>query len=152
MVTRRTLMGMIGAVPFVGKALGQQVMKSVYPPGLNALKTQGAGLAGMGYPKDTGQDKVNPQKMSPQNAWKILLQNKEMRDEYTSTLYRQYKEINQVDPDLDVYKSFSRMAKITFQRQRVVQRVVESHLNTLDYENGITTRIQNLIHKMVWGE
>ena len=149
MVTRRTLMGMIGAVPFVGKALGQQAIQNQFKPVLEAklMADEYAKhrLAGSGA-------KVNPQKMKPQEAWKILLQNKEMKDEYTSTLYRQYKEINQVDPDLDVYKSFSRMAKITFQRQRVVQRVVESHLNTLDYENGITTRIQNLIHKMVWGE
>ncbi len=90
--------------------------------------------------------------MKPQEAWKILLQNKEMRDEYTSTLYKQYKDINQIDPDLDVHKSFSRMAKITFQRQRMVQRTIESHSNELNYGNGITDKLQSFIHKLVWGE
>jgi hypothetical protein len=142
-------MGLIGAVPFVGKALAQQYV-GINHPGLKAQKGWPIG----GYVKHSspGQTKVNPQKMSPQNAWKILLQNKEMKDEYTSTLYRQYKDINQIDPDLDVYKSFSRMAKITFQRQRHVQRTVESHSAELNYGNGITDKLQNFIHKLVWGE
>ena len=146
--TRRTLIGLIGAVPFVGKALGQQTIR-IAPPG---LKAQGGGLAGLGYPANIADAKVNPQKMTPQAAWKILLQNKEMRDEYTSTLYKQCRDINQIDPDLDVYKSFSKMAKITFQRQRVVQRVVESHSAELNYGNGITDKLQNFIQKLVWGE
>ncbi len=140
-------MGLMASLPFVGKAVGQQVMANINHPGMP--KT--GGLASGRYPTDClTSNKLRQPYMEMQDAWKRLFKNKEMIDEYTSDLYQKCRVVDRIDPDLDVYKSFSKMAKITFQRQRIVQQAVESNIkNQNDY--GIPDKVQNYLQKLMWG-
>lgn len=59
--------------------------------------------------------------MSDPKSWAKVLANKMLRGEIESAMYESVRSNTHIDPDIDVHRSFSRMAKITYTRQRYVQ-------------------------------
>lgn len=81
--------------------------ESPYPPAVRA--------AGMAIPDyDT-----------PEN-WRRVLANKVFRSQIESIYYEEYRAVPGIDPDIAVLRSFSPMAKVTFQRQRNVESRMRS--------------------------
>lgn len=78
-------------------------------------------------PYQGGQSANVPQgpRMPEWQAAKLALRNPELRELLVAAAQAQCRIVLSVDPDIEVYRSFSPMAKITFQRQRNVQRVLD---------------------------
>lgn len=61
-------------------------------------------------------------------AVEAALADKQQRRELESILYRRYRNVYQLDPDLACNKSFSMAAKLAYQRQRLVENELDRGL------------------------
>jgi hypothetical protein len=150
MITRRSVASLIGAMPFVGPAIAKV---SINPPGAGLSSVQSIPQMAGVQMYDTCQGvKVEPIKrlMTEQQAFQLLLKNKDVSDLYTTHLYKEYKNVESIDPDLNVYKSFSTMAKIAYQRQRNVKRRLASLIDE-EAGNYLPSKIAKFISKLMWG-
>jgi hypothetical protein len=153
MLTRRKLAVAFGSLPFVGKAIAKEAMTgltggntSPYPP---RPPVGPYGYPGVEAAKQQLKDAIRKPFISRQQATKLLLQNKELLSEITSQMYEHERIINHIDPDINIYKSFSPMAKITFQRQRNVQR--QLHNLTGEHSDYWGDRVNAFFQKVMFG-
>ena len=72
-------------------------------------------------------DTENKLAMESWEAARIILRDPAEMARVRAATYRKYRVLNglDVDPDIAVMRSFSPMAKLTFQRQRIVEREIE---------------------------
>lgn len=146
MISRRKLNKTLVGLPL----LGSMIKTSDIPQSGSA-----SGLAGTQAKIQMIQDpvfrdetaKVAVPLMPRWQAFKIAMGNKAAYDHYTSALYKSSREVTHIDPDLQVYKSFSPMAKITFQRQRNVERMIEGEFT----DHSSNWPLWDIINKLMYG-
>lgn len=80
-------------------------------------------------------------------ATKAAMRIPALRDELTSILFEDFRHVRVIEPDIAVHRSFSLNAKIAFQRQRFVERELQSRLGGLNRHSHI--RIQSLLRKVL---
>lgn len=140
-ISRRSAASLIGALPFVGGALQGNM-------GQGAAINKAVGTASSQLGVGEGQKPVEP-RMPHWKAARLALKEPWIRDLARSVAFQQHRYISSIDPDIEVYRSFSPMAKITFQRQRNVEREIENIGTEPAYEAG--SAIQRVISKFMWG-
>lgn len=128
MFNRRKILGGLAAGPLVAKAAAEDLIAK-------QVNTRIPDIAGHGHLADlhgsspctsppfvdiAGQNQKEAALL--RKAWQVPALRKEME----SILYEENRYVQRIDPDLAAYRSFSLNAKITFQRQREVQRSLES--------------------------
>lgn len=131
---RRSFLRVLAAVPFAGRAAADATAKEL--SGLNSHLGSGipaAGdLAGAVFGSSAGQSACTNtfggggesrywSAEARRGAIKIILEDRTNHAEITSTLYRCHRRIHSIDPDIGSKRSWSLAAKITFQRQRMVE-------------------------------
>lgn len=116
---RRGFLGVIASAPIVGPAISRAIAEQG-PIAVKAVRVSGSGAAG-GTTGDPNRPNPPPgPSMRDPESWARVLRDARARAEIESVLYEQYRDVGSVDPDIDGNRSYSRMAKITFQRQRSV--------------------------------
>ena len=138
--TRRSAASLLGVLPFVGGAL----------QGGAANQSIGAGMAMQGTMAGASQLGGGKPLMPHWRAARLALNDPMVRELARAVAFAQHRRISGVDPDIEVYRSFSPMAKITFQRQRNVDREIEQIATEPLYESGGI--IQQMIAKFMWGK
>ncbi len=83
-------------------------------------------------------------------AMRLAMLDPDIKAIMMDALWNQHREIHKIDPDIEVLRSFSPMAKIAFQRQRNVQRAIEQSTNEPLHE--IFGKAREYIRKLVWGD
>ena len=106
MSSRRSFLGWMSTSPLAAKATADKTIAD-----LSGMRSNGLGYPREGVPLEVQQ-------------WEYIaaFKNYFLKEQVTSMLYQQERFVPNLDPDLAAYKSFSMNAKITFQRQRNVQR------------------------------
>lgn len=100
-----------------------------------------------------------PPKMPREDAVLRFLKDAHMKAELKKNLYRHYKQVSYLDPDLEVLKGVSKMAKVTIQRQRNVQAAFDRITEPcLDYRlmgpseyNPVADWFSDKISDIMWG-
>jgi hypothetical protein len=152
MFARRRVLQMIGlggaAAPSMlrsASGLIQSGMKSAAVPESGILDdSYGDNARGVGQ-EITANRPIMPRWRAAQLAMKVPA----MRAAAFDTAWRQNRRVYQVDPDLEVYRSFSPMAKITFQRQRNVERHIREISEPDHYE--ALQPFKDFLNKTIWG-
>lgn len=125
---------MLASLPVVGSRLGD-----------------GSALKSMAHPAPAStmfEAATPPQpKMPGWRAHRELMKVPMIRDMVTSERFERHRHVPGIDPDIDVMRSFSRMAKITFQRQRNVQRDLEQCAE----DPGRWSAVNRFLDKIMWG-
>lgn len=151
-LSRRGFAGLAAAVPFLGGAMQAGARASGYEK-MQERALFGGSLAGgnigQSIPSAIGQ--MQAPKMEHWQALKLAMADPDLRREFVSECYARNKQIDAVDADLLCLKSFSPMAKITFQRQRNVEREIKAMTSSsqLGFASGAISRF---INKVMWGE
>lgn len=124
MASRRKFLGMLSTSPIAAKTAADEAIGKL-----------------SGISPSVGYANQAP-RLAETQRWECItaLKNTLLRDQITRMLYEQHKWVSYIDPDLAAYKSFSLNAKITFQRQRNVQK----ELDQMQY-GWVWERITNLI-------
>ena len=106
--TRRRFFSLMGASPLVAKVAADKTVADI--SGLN--------ISGLG----TNDGLPIPSSDAPSTAqYRMALSNPTLRSVIEGMLYEDERKVYQIDSDLAAMKSWSLNAKITFQRQRVVE-------------------------------
>lgn len=137
MFTRRKFAKILGGTPLGLAALGASSPDNQVP-------------APTGWNLPDLRNKAKPL-MSNRDAKKILLGQKKVREELESALYQKYRDVDHIDADIDVHKSFSRMAKIAFQRQRNVAQDMVLAAENDTYHITIDRIMNEMVAKLMWG-
>lgn len=140
MTNRRSFLQLLGVAPIAGKKVAEETVArlsgvAMAPSG----RTMSGGKSAQAWPADNP-----PQTFDSQAAFKRAIGSTLFRDELTSLLYDQHRQVNAIDPDIAVYRSFSLNAKIAFQRQRNVARQIP----TLVGEASPFSRMHLLLRKV----
>jgi hypothetical protein len=144
---RRTIMGLLPSVPFVGRRLAGDLVK-----GAADLRPPGGVLSGAGDQAGTVPEQAirqNLQLMPRWRAWRQMLDNPTMREAVESYAWEQHRRVSHIDPDIEVYRSFSPMAKIAFQRQRNVEQMMQGL--TAEPKETVWNATVEKINKLMWG-
>lgn len=141
MLTRRVLAAMIPTMPFVSKHLAKEFMQNDTAESHSYFAQAGAGTL----------ENTNPVKklMEEHEARRIVLGDKEAISQARSYLFESHRRVDHVDPDIHVHKSWSPMAKITHQRQRMVERDLREFTDPPN--RHWAEKLQYAISKLVWG-
>lgn len=145
-MNRRSILGLLSAAPFAGKAVAEQAVTSIgssVPPG------------GYGLSSGVGQaSPANNPLMEHQSAVRNILGDMRAMSEIRSELAEGELRGNPyIDPDIQIMKTWSPMAKITFQRQRNVDRAIAEMQDTRwDRPNRYIRAFQSRMDKLMWGK
>jgi hypothetical protein len=121
---RRAFLQFLGMAPVAGPIAAKGALEAVQA-GMAGVATAPFGPSGgvaaepTGYPPN-GIDET----AMLRQAYKLP----GLRDELTSLIYQEHRRVGFLDPDIANKRSFSLAAKITFQRQREVERGIEARL------------------------
>lgn len=129
---RRSVLQLLGIAPFAAPAAINEVRNAIPTSEMMGSVIHDAPDSGsaLGLKADSGYRSLT------HDDWRLALSDPKLRAEVISDLFANEKRLNPVphiDPDIDVYRSFSRSAKIAFQRQRRVQQ----QLYELQVENSL---------------
>mgnify|MGYP001585149150 CR=1 FL=1 len=149
-ISRRSAAALLGSLPFVGRQFGsgglsgaagsnaaEQSLKALGQQEFNRLSSSGAGQT------------MGPL-MPEWKAMRLAMLDPDIKAIMMDALWNQHREIHKIDPDIEVLRSFSPMAKIAFQRQRNVQRAIEQSTNEPLHE--VFGKARDYIRKLVWGD
>jgi hypothetical protein len=149
MFNRRSIFGVIGAAPLAAQGVAGAIAGglSSFPPSHP-------------YPENaatqSGQLISTPQppRMSRPSAMRTIFGDKDALAEIRDELFRENRVIAGLDPDIAIMKSWSPMAKITFQRQRNVDLALArlQDAQSWDRSPGMWVRaIEDRLQKLMWG-
>jgi hypothetical protein len=125
-ITRRMAAGLLGALPFARRT-ATEVLRTGVVTTVQSADRVGRTMGG-GYPGEQQGGQVNraPVPLMPSHqAFRLALRTPHVRDAIMEAVWRDNRRVHAVDPDIEIYRSFSPMAKITFQRQRNVERELQ---------------------------
>lgn len=141
--TRRSVATALAGLPLIGASLAGRLGQR--PPA-----TMPMGEA-VGYAECAQSDVPVAKPLMPHHqAARLAMQNPLMRDLITGQAYRNQRHVSQIDPDIDLHRSWSPMAKVTFQRQRNVERELENYCNEPDHV--LLDPLRQYIEKLIWGK
>jgi len=141
MLTRRSVSAMLGGLP-LARAFNPSPRSDV-PPVLGHA---------MGSPmKEAGLATAQPLRQARMSEWdavRQLLKDPKWLRRLTEQTYADQRIIYQLDPDIATPRSWSPMAKVTFQRQRNVERLIASQMRPPPWE--VSRKFQEALHKLMW--
>lgn len=111
---RRGFLGILGAAPLFGGAIAENIGRDAQAMGLSQGGLPGASQLGV---------KVNP-RMEQKSALRMIFGDAEALAEIRDELFAAQRHVTAIDPDILIMKSWSPMAKLTFQKQRNVERAL----------------------------
>lgn len=114
-MNRRGFLGVLAKAPVVGPLLGRQIAQDT------ALRLADVHGLAAGNPESSPPPAGSNDNITASN-WRRLLKLAHVRKEAESILFEDERRVRWLDADLAVNRSFSLMAKVTFQRQRNVAR------------------------------
>lgn len=139
---------MAAALPFAGNA----VARDIAAKHRDAAMVQGQALVGgFGETLPIGYGEPAPApKMEHWQAMRLALQDPDIRRGLMSELYARQRVVHMLDPDIANKRAWSDMAKVTFQRQRNVERELEqmTQAPTLGFAGKL---LQDFIQKAMFG-
>ncbi len=138
-MNRRGFMGAMGGAAVAGRKMAEEVAIR-----LTGHIADNGGLGPYTYPMADGPATGNAE--NSRADWKRGLASKFLRPQLESLLYECHRQVTRIDPDIGVMRSFSLNAKVTFQRQRNVERDIETRQSEYPY-----TKMQNLIKGFLRG-
>lgn len=144
-MNRRSILSLIAGAPLAGKAVAEQAVQSMGNPSWGAEAS-----SGMMAP---GQATINKPQMDHASAMRFIFNDAdalaEARAEFAAAELRSNPYI---DPDIQIMKSFSPMAKIAFQRQRNIERAMaDAFDHSYDRPNRYVRAIETRLKKLMWG-
>lgn len=150
-LNRRSIMGVLAGAPLVGRAVADGALESLRNPVPPSHPYPHAGENCATQAGSLGQKAVNPL-MERGNALKIIFGDANALAEIRDELFAENRTIQSVDPDIAILKSLSPMAKITFQRQRNVERALaELQSERWDGPQRYVRVFEERLQKMMWG-
>jgi hypothetical protein len=150
-MTRRAAAQLFGAMPFLSRGAAEGGAGS-----LNTLIGRQIPGPWRESPSDyaTGSSANTASPAAPlmpeHEAIKFILQNAEAYALYESEMYRAHRCVEEIEPDILIYKSFSPMAKLTFQRQRNVKRHMVQLVSAPKWLSMEWFHLK--VRKVMWGE
>jgi hypothetical protein len=88
-------------------------------------------------------------KMQGWQAARLAMLNPDIKKLLTDAAYAQHRVVTHIDPDIEVLRSLSPMAKITFQRQRNVAKALKDATEEPVWSLG--SKAREYIQKLMWG-
>lgn len=147
-MNRRSILGAIAGAPFIGKAVAETAVGGLGP--LHGGPTMGEQFKG-----NNAIGAINPPNplVSRQTALRAILSDKKAMEEIRDELFANHSQIHHIDPDIQIMRSFSTMAKITFQRQRNVERSMDSLFreSKTNIPQIYIQAFAGRLNKMMWG-
>lgn len=151
MITRRFATRALAFAPLAARKAAD-----VLRQGVTGSATS-ASISGYGPPSTSGESlgqggqgaSANMPAVPRHTAFELAMKIPALRSAAYEQAWRQNRCVYNVDPDIEVYRSFSPMAKVTFQRQRNVERSVweESEPN----QDAAMRPIFRFINNLMWG-
>lgn len=143
--SRRGVIGLLAGLPFIGNALASNLS--------GAIPTPEHGPVGLGgYNGQSGQ-KMATAPIGPRlpqwKATRLVLCDPAMMALAREASFRAHRNIGHIDTDLQIKRSFSPMAKLTYQRQRNVENDIERLCSVQDVD--WIDPLREKINKLVWG-
>lgn len=143
-MNRRSLMGMIAGAPFAGKAVADQfVSGGAIPPDPDK--------SGMGSTLGMNAAQQEP-RMNRSSAMRLIFGDKQALAEIREELFAEYRFVPSIDPDILEMKSWSIMAKVTFQRQRNVARAMAELQNDDSMPSRYVCALEGKLKNLMWGK
>jgi len=145
-MNRRGVMGLLAGAPLFGKAVAEHAVESLgtaVPPSHPFTGNMGA------------QAMVNPPLMERDNALKTIFGDAGALADIRAELFAEQRtQIPSIDPDLMVLRSLSPMAKITFQRQRNVDRAIADLQDNAPWDRPqrYIRAFNDRLNKLMWGK
>lgn len=138
--SRRNIFGLAAAAPIFGNALAESIGQNMTP---------GMGAQQLGVGQSAGNMPISP-RMEHKSAIRLIFGDTEALAEIRSELFAEQRHISSIDPDILVMKTWSPMAKLTFQKRRNVERALaELQDDRFDrptrYVRAFTDRLQKLM-------
>jgi hypothetical protein len=130
-MNRRRFFGLMAAAPMAAKTVAESAAADLARLKVSGLvdggSISGGGIYGTPMP---AQGAVG----DPRAMLKRALLDPKKRAEIESLLFERYTAVGAIDPDIACYRSFSLNAKITFQRQRNVERALQEELGEATWQ------------------
>lgn len=148
-LTRRAMARFLGAAPVVGRAVlqsGTGVGTSIQ--GSSLLSNVASGAEAGDISNKLGL-KPATQQMSHAQAVAKFMADPIMRRQLEELAWKNNRIVHAIDDDLAAMRSFSHMAKITFQRQRNVEREIREAGEPPPWE--ARNVFEQMIRKFIWG-
>lgn len=144
-VTRRSAASVIAGLPFIGGGAAKAIGGALAGNGpKQGYASGGAGQSSM----PNGQMPQGP-KMQEWQACRLAMLDPDVKKLLIEAAYAQNRVVSSVDPDIEVLRSFSPMAKIAFQRQRNVAKALKDATEAPIWSWG--QRGREYIQKLMWG-
>lgn len=152
-MNRRSILGILAGTPLVGQAVAQEAFASLrgsIPP---ATPPNGWGGSAQAVGQNMGNMVAEPL-MKSDRALRLIFSDAAALAEIRSEIFDQQRQYStNIDPDIMVLKSLSPMAKITFQRQRNVEReLADLQEERWDRPQKYVRALQSRVQKLMWGK
>jgi len=147
-MNRRSILSLIAGAPLAGRAVADQAVTS-----LGNMSPPPYGLIG-GAAQGQSTGPANIPFVEHQSALRSIFGDAKALAEIRAELAEAELRNNPyIDPDIQIMRSFSPMAKITFQRQRNVERALAEIQDTRwDRPQRYIRALQSRLDKMMWGK
>lgn len=119
---RRGFLQRLGVGLVAAPAAAKQIVDKAAAD-LAGVSVSGVSWGNPGPPSAHGTAGAPP--IDPRKALRSLLSNAALREEYIAAMYERNRHVGSLDLDLATKRSFSLAAKVTYQRQRNVERQIE---------------------------
>lgn len=150
-ISRRGIMGVLAGAPLAGKAVAETVMSGLGSGVLGSGSANASAGWGVGMNATAPAVLASP-RMDAVQAAKLIFGDAQALAEIRSELYAEQRNINYVDPDIMVMKSWSPMAKIAFQRQRNVERALDELQDSRwDRPQRYLKALNDRMQRLMWG-
>jgi hypothetical protein len=146
-INRRTAAGVLASLPFLGKV--NQLAPKQAGAAIGAMIGGGAAQAECGPLNHPYPQMPKGPKIQEWQAMRLAMQDPDIRRLVVSQTFEQQRIVASIDPDIEVLRSFSPMAKITFQRQRNVERAIQQATEAPIWETFSAAR--DFIRRAMWG-
>ena len=130
-LARRSFLRVLAATPLATKSMSEKATAKAVGINIDEIGQYGSPIQGTVGGVSTSQ-------------YKYALSNKTIKELYESQLYQANKSVSYSDIDLANKRSFSLAAKITFQRQRNVERELDNVQNGYPW-----AKLQNIITRFI---
>jgi hypothetical protein len=136
-------MGAVAGMAALGNRVGQLVGAGRLGIPQGQQYPSGAGV------QEQASTQINAPLMPSWKAARLVMSIPEYRALLHERAFNQYRHVTHIDPDIDCIRSYSLMAKVTFQRQRNIDRHLEAMMEEPDYEREHP--VHAYIQKLMWG-
>lgn len=142
---RRGILGLVAGAPIFGNAVAENIGRDA---GMGAMRL-GIGANAPGAAQ--GYNQPTPPLMEHKSAIRMIFGDAAALAEIRDELFAQNRTITAIDPDILVMKAWSTMAKLTFQRQRNVERALaELQENRMDCPQRYVRAFNDRLQKLMW--